>query len=95
MASSPNTYQTIIYINTREGWKPQTTQQLCNNFWSGSLHGQTERDELIHCDLVTFGPFYLHDLTLIPAWISNYMPGRVWGEITYPFLNFNGATVEV
>ena len=33
--------------------------------------------------------------TLIPAWISNYMPGKVWGEITYPFLNFNGATVEV
>ena len=29
------------------------------------------------------------------AWISNYMPGKVWGEITYPFLNFNGATVEV
>ena len=26
---------------------------------------------------------------LIPAWISNYMPGKVWGEITYPFLNFN------
>ena len=32
---------------------------------------------------------------LIPAWISNYMPGKVWGEITYPFLNFNGYTVEV
>ena len=39
--------------------------------------------------------FYEHGLTLIPAWISNYMPGIVWGEITYPFLNFNGATVEV
>ena len=25
----------------------------------------------------------------------NYFPGIVWGEITYPFLNFNGATVEV
>ena len=25
----------------------------------------------------------------------SYMPGKVWGEITYPFLNFNGATVEV
>ena len=36
-----------------------------------------------------------HGLTLIPAWISNYMPGKVWGEITYPFLNFNGCTVEV
>ena len=34
-------------------------------------------------------------LTLIPAWISNYIHYKVWDEITYPFLNFNGATVEV
>ena len=34
-------------------------------------------------------------LTLIPAWISNYVPRKVWDEITYPFLNFNGCTVEV
>ena len=27
--------------------------------------------------------------------ISNHMPGKMWDEITYPFLNFNGATVEV
>ena len=26
-----------------------------------------------------------------PAWISNHMPSRVWDEITYPFLNFNGC----
>ena len=40
-------------------------------------------------------PFYQHGLTLIPAWISNYMPSEVWDEIIYPFLNFNGCTVEV
>ena len=34
-------------------------------------------------------------LTLIPAWISNYIPSDVWDEITYPFTNFNGATIEV
>ena len=43
----------------------------------------------------TKGPFYWHFLTLIPAWISNYMPCKVWDEITYPFRNFNGCTVEV
>ena len=43
----------------------------------------------------TRGLFYLHRLTLILAWISNYMPGKVWGEMTYLFLNFNGCTVEV
>ena len=25
----------------------------------------------------------------------NHMPCNVWDEITYPFLNFNGCTVEV
>ena len=43
----------------------------------------------------TSGPFYLHGLTLILAWISNHMASKMWDEITYPFLNFNGATVEV
>ena len=41
------------------------------------------------------GPFYLHGLILIPAWISNDIHFNVWDEITYPFLNFNGCTVEV
>ena len=50
--------------------------------------------------MVTFlfsasGPFYSNGLTLIPAWISNHMLSKVWDEITYPFLNVNGATVEV
>ena len=36
-----------------------------------------------------------HGLTLIPAWISNYIHYKVWDAITHPFLNFYGATVEV
>ena len=34
-------------------------------------------------------------LILIPEWISNYIHHKVRNEITYPFLNFKGATVEV
>ena len=34
-------------------------------------------------------------LTLIPIWISNYMPSKVWDEITHSFPNFTGATVEL
>ena len=34
-----------------------------------------------------------YGLTLIPAWISNYIHYKVWDEITYPFLNFNGAEI--
>ena len=42
----------------------------------------------------TRAPFYLNGLTLIPAWVSNYIHYNVWDEITYTFLNFNGATIE-
>ena len=45
--------------------------------------------------LCPFVPFYLHGLTLIPTWISNHIPSKVWDEITYPFPNFNDSTVEV
>ena len=34
-------------------------------------------------------------ISAIPAWVSNYIDYEVWGEITYPFLNVNGAAVEV
>ena len=40
-------------------------------------------------------PLYRHGLTLCPAWICNHMPRKVWDGNTYPFLNFNGCTVEV
>ena len=32
---------------------------------------------------------------ITPGWMSNYLPSRMWGEITFPFPNSNGATVEV
>ena len=41
------------------------------------------------------GPLLLTCLTLIPAWKSNYIHYKLWDEITHPFLNFNGCTVEV
>ena len=40
-------------------------------------------------------PFTNRVLSIIPAWISNHMPRKLWHGITYPFLNFNGCTVEV
>ena len=40
------------------------------------------------------GPFYYRGLNLIPAWMCNQMPSNVWDEITYPFRNFNGCSVE-
>ena len=43
----------------------------------------------------TYSPFYEHGLNLIPAWISNHKPSKVYDEVNYPFLNFNSATVGV
>ena len=38
----------------------------------------------------TWSPLYQHGLNFTPAWISNYIHYKVWGEITYP-----GCTIEV
>ena len=38
---------------------------------------------------------WMHYMGLIPVWINNYILHKVWDEITYPLLNFNGAVVEV
>ena len=46
------------------------------------------------CIFVFCSPFYLHGLTLIQTWINNYIHYDVWDEIAYPFINFNGRTVE-
>ena len=51
---------------------------------------------MLHKELL-FPYEYLEPLliTLIPAWISNPMPSKVWDEIAYPFLNFKGCTAEI
>ena len=53
------------------------------------------RARALGATLLTRGPFYWYGLTTIPAWINNYIHFEVWDKITYPFLNFNGATIEV
>ena len=35
--------------------------------------------------------FYQYGLTIIPAWIINRKPSKVWDEVAYLFPNFNGA----
>ena len=43
----------------------------------------------------TTGVFYQYGITLISAWISNYIHDKMWDEITNPFPNLNNGTVEV
>ena len=40
------------------------------------------------------GAHFTDGLTLIPAWISKCIRYTVWDQITYPFPDFNGATVH-
>ena len=42
----------------------------------------------------TQGPLLLTWFNFNSAWINDYMPSKVYDEITYPFRNFNGCTVE-
>ena len=55
----------------------------------------TKPQQSTNCVHDSWAPFYKHGLTLLPAWISDYIHYTVWDEMTYSFLNFNGATVEV
>ena len=40
-------------------------------------------------------PNYQQWLTIIRAWIRNYIHHKMWGEITYPFTNVNSTAVGV
>ena len=42
------------------------------------LNTKTQPQQVVN----TWCPFYKHGLTLIPAWISNYIHYKVWDEIT-------------
>ena len=53
------------------------------------------RDRNPEPDILQLDPLYWHGFISIQAWISNYIRYNVWDEITNPFPNFNGATVEV
>ena len=59
----------------------------CTEYWIGSSSSAWHHGPLLL--------FYLHGLTLTPAWINDYIHYKVWDGITYPFPNINGSTVEV
>ena len=86
-------YKWVIFNSKSQSPVTYTTNKMME---SNVLINFLDSWECCHQRLINAcGFFYLHLLTLILTWISNYVPRKVWGEITYPFLNFNGATVEV
>ena len=60
-------------------------------FYSGVLHQIEGLEPNYHMMSV----FKIGHLTLMPAWMSNYIHYEMWDEITFLFPNFNGCTIEV
>ena len=58
---------------------------LVKQHWNKAKHNQNV------CIVYTPGAPFIKILT--PAWIIDNIPSKVWDEITYPFPNFNGATL--
>ena len=78
-----------------KGFHSMTSSRFCV---SPSISSQGE----YHCMVMVFvvtvcntNILYGHFLCWLWAWINDYMPSKVWDEITYPFPNFNCATVEL
>ena len=59
------------------------------------IHSETYKDAQLKFGNEWIISLWWHRLILIVAWISNHMPSKVSDEITHPFPNFNGCTVEV
>ena len=77
---------------TSHSWDIELNQDLYHMTPKGFIHTKLERSSL---KMTPRAPFYKHGLTSIPAWISKHIHYEVWNEITYPFCNFKGATIEV
>ena len=63
-------------------WQPESLMELsalCKWHWTSIFHP------------LCLGPFYWHAITLIIAWMTNYIHYKMWDEITFPFPNFNTA----
>ena len=81
-------------------WGAKEYLSVTRTRWAWMMYGIhmgniTQSISYIKVMCIEQGPLLLTWIILISAWISNHMPSKVWDEITFPFLNFNGATVEV
>ena len=81
-----------IYINLCDLWIRPIIIYACQ---TKIIHAKTFEGDWMVLIQLEINLFYQHDLTFIPGWISNNMRSEVWDEITYLYLNFSDATVEV
>ena len=72
-------------------WKCPSTIDMINQLWSHEISLLFVRNVFMAILRDMCGHFYWHGSSLIPGWISNYMPSKVWDEITYQFQNFGNG----
>ena len=80
--------KTILYQNTQKIFTMETSFHHSNIRCGSSISG------LRHIILKSY-TYYSIGFLVIPACISDFTHYELWDEITYPFLNFNGCTVEI
>ena len=85
---APNKWQAIAWNNV----DPSLWQHLA---WLGLIRCNIKWKFGQNPEFHSRGPFVITWINLIPAWITNHMPHKVWGGITYSFPNFNSLTVKV
>ena len=109
MAKTTTTFQSFAYFlwNTAETyhvshmkqtwgrlhWNGTICEYICINFIYLDCSCINSFDESAHLEIA--GLHLTNIKSLIPTWISNYIPSKMWDEITYPFKNFNACAIEV
>ena len=79
-------------------WWPSDAVTMGSEVGTDVAEEKREVFTRVVCAIICAGLNPLHadfGLTLIPAWISNNMPSKVWDEITYLFPNFNSLAGKV
>ena len=89
------TYTMLIFQVLKPKCSTRTRWHTCNHGMEHKQSGFLYSTRHIRQGFYASSPFYVQNLTLIPAWIINHTNYDVWDKIAYPFPNFNGVTVWV
>ena len=89
-------YGSVTITESQNFFQYESLEIVCPSFGWSRLSSMiyVNLDSIIYV-YITMGPFHWHWLTLIPAWISNYISSQMRSENIYPFRKFSVQTVYV
>ena len=97
-SSSPHLYFTVVFGITFWGegaewpYDCRKHRQMAESLLTAGSHHFVDgcpTPQHPHPTLFDYNNFKVSKSPRTPAWISNHAHYKVWGKITYPFLNFN------